>query len=100
MNIFTATPDALLTLSPQMTLEKATQLNTAMASRAIIGEQLSEYLRSLELEKLSGYTQKSDFFLVKSTIQIDDLSWVVYSLLQDKAHNQEYTVIWRSRGTW
>jgi len=103
-NILTARPEVLMTLNANLTLSNAKTLQEAISRAAIISK---EALANLDLVKnynisLDQVTLTSSYFLVETTVSIEDQVLLLYTLLERSENNGRAVlrIVWQSKGIW
>jgi len=103
INIFTATPSVLTTLSPTLNLSSAIALQQAVSGVATNDKARIEKLSILQNRsvKSDAYTLISDYFLVETSVSVESQRLVIYTLLERKITNPQkinIKIIWQSKG--
>ncbi|MBA3661615.1 MAG: type II secretion system minor pseudopilin GspK [Gammaproteobacteria bacterium] len=104
INVRTASPQVLLTLSPTLTLAGAQIIERVRKQNplATLNDILTaEPLRKFQLQA-DKTTLDSEYFLVETEVRIEKQRIVLYTLLNRKANENsvDTIVIWQSKGMW
>lgn len=105
INIFTALPPVLTTLSEQVTLDKA-----LIIAKAVAMIQTSDASRIQKLPILDNagvksdqFAVTSDYFLVETRVSMESQQLVIYTLMERKADSKDpkksnINIVWQSKG--
>lgn len=104
INIQTAPPPVLMLMSPNMTLDQAVEIARIREQTPFKNPQAIQNLDIMKNNSVSpdNVTTTSQFFLVETTVSKDDLTLIVYSLMDRTIQEgkAKVTVLWESEGIW
>lgn len=102
INILTATPPVLMTLTPKLTLSTAIQWQQVLRSIQTSEKKRVESLEILKNHQLANnYTITSDYFLVETSVSIESQQLLIYTLMERKESDDKkisIRIIWQSKG--
>ncbi len=103
ININTATPPVLMSLSPSLTIESAQTIIAAIKKSPYPTVQK---FMNFDVVKNNAFnadnlTVTSTYFLVKTQVSIGDQIFILYTLMQRETKNSQPTIsiLWQSKGT-
>jgi general secretion pathway protein K len=103
-NIVTAPPQVLMTLAPNLSFSTAKTLQELFSQAANVTKEAfsnMDVVRNNQLN-LDNVAFISNYFLVETTVAIEDQVLLLYTLLErgEKDKKTIVRVVWQSKGTW
>lgn len=104
INVQTASPEVLMTLSPDMSLESAQAIDKIRKETPLVTTQAFAGLDIVKNHQITAdkITVSSNYFLVETDVKIAQQHALIYTLLERATSGEKATtrIVWQSKSVW